>query len=396
MKRLLGACLAAGLCIPAALSLQAAPAAAAGGPITLTGSDGQPVADGGVVSVNDTLTISAQVGPSATETTLSLQAPDQTRQTAQPVARVGLTTGTTLRYQFQTSCYTETNGQAPASCTGYQPAINGVWTVLLSGGESAQYTFALRIPAEPVQGVQAAASGSTVSIGWQPNPERDVTAYDVLTGSGQPLVSGASPAAACDAQGCAVRFDLGAQAQGTWTFVVRADRATCPGCADTVAGAPSQPVSVTFASQPTSSPSGSPGPPSGDKRHRPAGGTRPGSTAALPPASYNLLAEGQSAQNLLPAPAAAAPPNLPQQQFAGGGQGGGFSPELAYPQQPMTAGAPARRHVTAGPRLRLVSGPVAEPLWRAGAGVLLLGLLAAHVIAWSRRRLTEPSGDRAA
>ncbi|HET7405616.1 MAG TPA: hypothetical protein VFJ21_00570 [Mycobacteriales bacterium] len=390
------------------LLLGALPASAAAGISITTASDGSAVSASQPVTADDVLQIHGQIDPRTKTTDLVVTAPAGDSHTVAE-ATASFTSGASLDFDLTTSCLTYDARRAP--CSGRSPAPNGTWTAQLTGGATATSQFVLRIPPAAPTGVTATASGSGAVVSWQLGAEPDLRSYDVLDGSGQQLVGGLSPSNVCDASGGCSTTIAKTSAQ---SFMVRAHRATCPSCSDTVASAPSSAASISSGSsaapvpsqsgdpsaggstQPGSSsgtaqggspaPSTSPGAqPSGGKPGA-AGVSAPGRRAAASGAAGRLL------QQFLPAPTALQAPTVPASILAPLADGT-YKPKLAYGQQ--TVGEDVLVPDGSTPRIAAHSTGVLSGLmdsgrvWESVAEGVLLLLVCAHLMAWLARTRPE-------
>jgi hypothetical protein len=270
----------AALLTGALVLLPAAPAAAASG-ITSPG-------DGEIVAADAVVPLRAVVeGPAVRPSELRLRAPGSDAD--EVVAVQSSPEGGQLAYDFDTSC-------AQRVCTGRVPAVNGTWTVELSGAASDARSFVLRIPpAQPTE-VAAEPSEAGVVVRWRRGAEPDLTGYAVESGRGD-VLRGGIDLQACDAEGtCRVELP---EDGGSWA--VRAFRSACPDCSDELASIASETVQVGDAPSDrglpavgggggaSAAPSSAPAAPSGpDQRTafaRAFGSGRPAGPAAAPPAT---------------------------------------------------------------------------------------------------------------
>lgn len=260
--------------------LPAAPAAAASG-ITAPG-------DGEIVGADAVVPVRAVVdGPAVRPSELRLQAPGS--DTTEVVAVQSSPDGGELAYDFDTAC-------AQQLCAGRVPAVNGTWTVRLTGAASDERTFVLRIPpAQPTQvAVEPAEAG--VVLRWRRGAEPDLTGYAVEDGRGATVRAGIG-LDSCDAEGtCRVELP---EDDGAWS--IRAFRAACPDCSDDLASIASETVRLGDASASGPLPAqvggggapGEPGEPSsgagrpvpdqGDAFARAFGSGRPAALPSAPP-----------------------------------------------------------------------------------------------------------------
>jgi hypothetical protein len=262
----------------------------------------------------------------------------------------------------------------------------------VSGGSSGQRTFDVRIPPAPPTGVTATAGGPTVAdVMWTLGAEPDLTAYDVATTDGTPLVTDAPASQVCHAGSCGVAIDFGATAPGDHDLVVVAHRA-CAGCSDAdLASEPSSPVMVRLTGAPAST-TAAPTPASGGTQPTPRSGASASRGSSVPAAerrrafTATVGRAGLDSAALPSLPAADAVTRIPA-PF------GTYAPKLGYHVAAGPA-VPAPR-VAAAPSLatslRDRAGSVAGDRgpWQALATALVLVLLGLHVRRWAlptRRR----------
>ncbi|MCA1822957.1 MAG: hypothetical protein ABR520_07495 [Mycobacteriales bacterium] len=243
-KRALAAMPVALVIAPFAVLSASSPAAAASGTITSPSS-------GTTVRSNQFVHIAAQVHFTSTDrssVTLYLQAPDGGAAHAlrTQAAPSGFNGGDyTLDYDFNTAC----PNWPGANCSGYHPAINGVYTVTLAGGASASREFTLAVPPAVPTGVVADVTGQTqITVRWNRNTESDITSYDVFAGDGSLLAGALSP----NTTSYVVNYPSQGYG-GQHSFTVRASRAACRGCSQQIPSAQSGAASATL-TEPTPTP----------------------------------------------------------------------------------------------------------------------------------------------
>jgi hypothetical protein len=285
----------AALLIGALVLLPAVPAAAASG-ITAPG-------DGEIVAADAVVPVRAEVdGPAVRPSELRLRAPGS--DVDEVVAVQSSPEGGSLAYDFDTSC-------AQRLCTGRAPAVNGTWTVLLSGAASDERSFVLRIPPAQPTGVAAEPAEAGVVVRWQRGAEPDLTGYAVENGAGAVLRGGIG-LDACDAEGtCRVELP---EDGGAWS--VRAFRSACPDCRDDLASIASDTVRVGgAASGPELPPAvGGGGGSSADPSSRPAAPSGPDQRTAFARAFGSGRPAGPAGAQS-PAAAAAPAPQLPDGSY---------------------------------------------------------------------------------
>ena len=287
----------------------------------------------------------------------------------------------TSAFDLDTRCARYPAGKA---CSSPVVARNGVWTVALSGGQTATRDVVIAVPAATPRGVSATGTSPTLlTVSWARGAEPDVT-WSVLEGR-TVLVADLTPADACDDKGrCSATFSYPADADRSRTVVVRADRA-CPSCGGAaLAPADSDPATATLpdAPAPSSSPSAGPSA-SGGPSARPGSSGAPGTgtadrggiekaigTFVRPPSTIRLPAAPRASTAAVPAAA---------------GQPDTFGKTLDYGDQSRTVvekdGAPVLTQV--GNALSSVGGALdAERAWKAGAGALLLIMVGVHLRVW--------------
>lgn len=325
------------------LSPLAVPAAAASG-ITSPG-DGEIVAEHAVVPVR-----AAVDGPGVTPSELSLLAPGAT--TAEVVAVQSSPRGGELAYDFDTACSTRV-------CSGRAPAVNGTWTVRLTGSASDERAFVLRIPPARPTVLDASRAEAGAVVRWRLGDEPDLTGYAVEGPDGR-VVRGDVDLSACDPQGtCSVVVP---EQAGPWT--VRAFRAECPGCSGVLASVASEPVALGSAAPVA----GLPVPPGGVT----APGQAPSSAAAPArrgPDQRTAFASAFGDVRPRPPSSAAAPgaaaPLVPETGGAYDVRLGYAPPSAAVPQPTLgRAQDAAGQLLNADPRLVLLSlAMVGAALW---------------------------------
>lgn len=386
------------------LILGVLPASAAAGISITRASDGSAVSASQPVTADDVLQIEGQIDPRTNTTNLVITAPTGDSHTVAQAAGT-FTSGATLDFDLTTSCLTYDARRSP--CSGRSPAPNGTWTAQLTGGATAGTQFVLRIPPAAPTGVTATASGGGAVVSWQLGAEPDLRSYDVLDGSGQQIVGGLNPANVCDANGNCTTTITKTSAQ---SFMVRAQRATCPSCSDTIPSAPSSAASISSGSSATPVPSQSGGPSSGGSSQAgantgttqggsPAPSSGPGAqptgktgTTTVSSPAHRAAAAGQLLQQLLPPPTAMQAPSVPSSILAPLADGT-YNPQLAYGQQ--TVGEDVLVPDGTTPRIAakptdVLSGLMdSSRVWQSVAEGVLLLLVCAHLMAWLARTRPE-------
>lgn len=336
--------------------LPAAPASAASG-ITSPG-DGEVVAADAVVPVRAVVD-----GPVVRPSELSLRAPGS--DTDEVVAVQSSPDGGELAYDFDTAC-------AQPLCTGRAPAVNGTWTVLLSGAATDERTFVVRIPPAQPTGVAAEPAEAGVVLRWRLGAEPDLTGYAVENGSGAVVRAGIG-LDACDPEGTC-RVELPAD-EGAWS--VRAFRAACPDCSDDLASIASATVRVGDAGPDGAAGGGVPPALGGS-------GSELGSPSPAP-AGQSIPDQGSSFARAFGSdrPAAPLPPSAqaapaPAPQVADGSYDAilGYTPPQAG-SAPGSRAAQALDSAVSGDRTSLVV-----------AGVLMVGV-AWWLRRWARRAIAD-------
>jgi hypothetical protein len=302
------------------------------------------------------------------------------------------------------------NTAHPAWSGGGIPADNGTYTVTLNNqGRTKSATFVLLIPpAKPTGFTAAPAGGTYATFSWSPNPEADITGYEVMDSSGQILTSPSNP---CSAGTClAGPVDVGDSAAGkTEKFSLVAIRscgdAACNG--GQIASTSADTAEATFPGAPTPTPTptknhgggktgGSTG--SGSGSGSGAGGAGAGGTSGSSAngGSITLHGDGSSVDlgqtngggdvnNSLP-PASSGngsltvhAPSLPGVTTTTLGSGGKVG-KIHYPS-PVIAPKAASQSLAHD----LKSGLSLPPLWRGIAAAAVLILIAVHLRAWVSR-----------
>jgi hypothetical protein len=330
--------------------LPAAPAAAASG-ITAPG-------EGEVVAADAVVPLRAVVdGPVLRPSELRLQAPGS--DTDQVVAVQSSPDGGELAYDFDTAC----SGRL---CADRSPAVNGTWTVRLSGGASDERTFVLRIPPAPPAEVAVEPAEAGVVLSWRLGAEPDLTGYAVEDGAGR-VVRDEVGLDACDADGtCRVELP---EDRGAWS--VRAFRSACPDCRDDLASVASETVRL-----------GDAGP--GEPLPTPlaGGGGGSGSSAPARPVPDQADAFARAFGSDRPAQLPVAVPSLPGAPAPAPLPDGSYDTTLGY-TPPQAGSAPASRaqealdRATGGDRTALVV-----------ASLVLVGI-AWWLRRWARRAIEE-------
>jgi hypothetical protein len=304
------------------------------------------------------------------------------------------------------------------------PADNGTYTVTLANqGRTKSATFVLLIPPSKPTGFSVQPAGGTyATFSWTPNPEADITGYEVMDSAGQTLTSPSNP---CSAGTClAGPVDVGDAAAGkTEKFSLVAIRscgdAACNG--GQIASTSPDTADATFPGAPTPTPSptkthggggkaGGAGTGSGAGTSGGSGAGTSGSGAAGSSANgggaITLHGDGSSVHlgqtdgsgdvnNSLP-PASSGDgsltvhaPSLPGVQTTTLGSGGKVG-KIHYPA-PVLAQKSASQSIAHD----LKSGLSLPPLWRGIAAAAVLILIAVHLRTWVSRTdgvYDEPGG----
>ena len=402
-----------------AMVLSAVPAAAAAGITVTRATDGSTVTVDGPVTSDDVLHIRGHIDARTATTELVVLAPgDGTAHVVDQGAGT-ITGGDTLAYDLSTACLSYDPKRAP--CSGRRPAVNGTWTAQLRGGASAVSQFTLRVPPGQPTGVTVASDSRSVTVSWQEGAEPDLRSYDVLDGSGHVLASNLAPSSVCGSDGLCQKQLTGTSAR---SFSVRAYRATCPSCTETLASAPSAPASLSSSgttATPVESPSSTAGTSgSGSSGSTTASGTgstsgtgggtttgtgstdassgsggQPGpagtktTTATKTPARRPAPADPGLLQRLLPGPQAVQPPSVPETLVAPLADGS-YKPTLAYGSQTVgeTVNVPDGQapHLAGGSGEQVLGGVIdRDRLLQSIAEGLLLLVAAGHLRAWLLR-----------
>lgn len=353
------------------------------------------------VSANATLKVTANADPNLQGGTVKLTVTDPTNAThVLDTANRSITSSTTLGpWSFDTACV----AYPGSTCSGYAPARNGTWHFALSGsGSGATSDLVLAIPPAVVNNVGATADYAKVTITWNAGVEPDLTSYDVLTSDGTSVASGIDPTQACSNGACAVTIDFGPQASGTYSFIVRSERATCPSCSSTLTSPDSNAASVTISQPPppaSPSPSGSSTPDasaSPGASGTPSSGSSPGGSS--PPTktrsggskSPPSLLNGSVGRLVPRQTLALPPPKLPAlQTVLQPLPDGTYKPTLAYPEQTVQESVQqaVRKPIGLGASIERVVSRAA--MVRSVAAAALLLLIAAHLRAWLARSRPE-------
>lgn len=401
----------------AGLVLAAAPAYA-GGAITSPGN-------GVEFTTDTTVRIRADIS-GTTKVTLSLTSP-LPGSSAQPVASgQGSVTNNTpppLAYDLDTSCATYPS----PTCSGRAPALNGVWTVTLSGGANDSSTFVLRIPPKAPRSLTARADGyRAVVLSWPRGEEPDLTGWTVY-GDGA-VVQDNVGTGACSSTACSTTVTYSQDGTGAHTYSLVAHRRTAPGSTATLDSPQSPQASATLdapppppppsptASPASSSPSGG-GAPAGGGTSPSAGGSSPapsGSPSSASPAAASGSAGGAKGSSAIGTSDGSTPSAVAQRQaFALTFKA--FAPKLGIPKLPPLPAAPAvaplpdgsyqttlgykevvKREKVAVPQasVQRITGAVGNALdsgqfLRSLAGAMILLLAAAHLRRWLGGHETE-------
>jgi hypothetical protein len=238
-------------------------------------------------------------------------------------------------YSFDTGCYPDCNAGS---------ALNGTWTVTLSGGESDSKTLVLKIPPKTPQSVNAQLTASReITLTWNVGPEPDLTGWTVLDGGGGALrqLSRSDCSRTCQAV-----FGYNADDEGDRSFSVVAHRAVCPSCADALDSPHSSTVTATLPPKPAPSPtpaptpSDTPAPAPTDSPAAGSGGASGGGPASPAPTSSASGKGGAGGGTLT---------------HAGGGAGAGGATSGGPSAQPSSSPSKA-----GGPNVAIGSGTKVE------------------------------------
>jgi hypothetical protein len=255
----------------------AIPAQAAEPSITVTSQvTGKQIPPNGTDSTfADVLNIQAQLAQSSDTGSLSIQNP-----TGQ------VCTASSLSYQLDT--------RSADGCTGSkgQPVANGTWVLKVKdtscsitgtcSESDASVDIGLATPPAPPQNVSTSYQSGAITLGWQPNTEPDLTGYTVYQrdpSGGDAFLLSVGPSCSVS---CSARY--AESTPGSYTFVVRADRANAPRPTATIASSDSAPVTATVPDSTSSSnPSG--GPSSSASSPAPKSSSTSGSSVGSPAGS---------------------------------------------------------------------------------------------------------------
>lgn len=414
---------AAALVVPVAAVLAATPAWATAASSTIDSPpSGTTYTSPSTINITATVRRQANsvVSPdSGAPVSLVLKSPTGQEQT---LATTQNSSQTSLSGWISTNCDDESACQG--SPTPVEPAPNGTWTVLLTGDNAdASSTFVLEVPPAPPADVAAAASGpESILLTWAPNPDPDLTGYNVLTGSGQSVASGLAPSQVCPSGGGQCSYTVtypAAQAAGTHSFVLQDSRSSGTSNPPQLTSGDSQEVSATLSgpSSPSQPPAGG-----GQGSTGSAGSTGSGSSGGTRRGSASTGSSGATGGGSSPfVPSSSASPNtareraqlsqglstfapslgvlaLPQLASAGGSsassgpapgtteptQQGTYSPYLGY-RDPAIVQTTVKK-IPGAQRYVLVGDGAAAHLWRLGAAALVIILSVVQLRLWTRRR----------
>ncbi len=239
-----GRAAAEGLGVTTARRLGAAALVGATASLALAGpafADGAITApSGGTVFVQDsTVSITARVDGRPVRPTTELRLTDplggqRTVATAEPSLAPS-----DLAYDLATSCPV----YADAPCAG-TPALNGTWTVTLSGGGEDTRTFVLRIPPRAPELKDAeVATARDVVVTWAAGREPDLTGYSIVDGSGVEVA--AAPLTDCEGGTCRHTVSYATDGPRDETVAVRSVRRQCPDCSDALVSESSAATTVS-------------------------------------------------------------------------------------------------------------------------------------------------------
>ncbi|HVU60282.1 MAG TPA: hypothetical protein VHD58_01355 [Mycobacteriales bacterium] len=411
-SRKLGRALAcAGVATLAVMAFAPVAGAAAADSITVAGGSSYTYTENQSPSIQATAQPACQVLGRASTVTLTIAGPGVTNSTL--VSHAGSCTKPVTLSPSSSSV----NTAHPAWDGGATPADNGTYTVTLNNqGRTQSATFVLLIPPAKPTGFSAQSAGGTyATFSWSPNPEADITGYEVMNSAGEILTSPTNP---CSAGTClAGPVDVGESAAGkTEKFSLVAIRscgdAACNG--GQLTSTSSDTAEVTFPAPPTPTPSPSKSHSGGGKSSGgAAGGAAGGSSSSGSGAgatsgsgtsgsatngggAITLHGDGSSVDlgqtngsgdvnNALP-PAAGGDgsltlhaPSLPGVKTTTLGSDGKVG-KIHYPA-PVLAKKDSSQSIAHD----LKSGLSLPPLWRGIAAAAVLILIAVHLRAWVSR-----------
>ena len=300
-----------------------------------------------------------------------------------------------LSYAFNTRCWIRTTPSAPCT-TAPQPARNGVWTVVQTGGASDTLSFTLSIPPDAPTGVTAAPAGAQeMKISWSRGAEPDLTSYTVLEGD-KAVRRDLAPRDACTGDGCSAVVPVEGGGERSYTVVAfRSSGTSDPALAsgrsapasgslvEDPLGAPGQaPPADVPGVTPSNSPTASPSPTTkpalkpGTRRDpkpltlSPDAGARRQAFAS----GFNAFGPKLGIPKLPPLPESAEPSvALPD---------GTFERELGYDDQVLTEEQTELGADEQGVRGAVGSLIDSERLAKSTAGALVLLLTGAHLRRW--------------
>ncbi len=290
------------------------------------------VGRGEVIRTARTLQIEADHGPTTQNDPpqLTLTEPGQ-----QPVVVAStnvdvLGGGGRLSYAFNTRCWVRT---APSSlcATGPQPARNGVWTLVQTGGASDTVSFQLAIPPEAPTGTAVAPTSPTeMRVSWRRGAEPDLTSFTVFEGD-KAVRRDLAPKDVCNNEGaCSALVPV--DGPGERTYTVTAFRSSGTAEPD-LQSARSAPASGSIIADPLA-----PGGP-GDSPVVPGVGASPGPGASPSPSPTTKPAAVKRGGLRDPKPLTLSPDaGARRQAFASGFNT--FAPKLGIPKLPPLPESP--------------------------------------------------------
>jgi hypothetical protein len=222
----------------AGVLLAAAPAYAGGG-ITAPGA--------GVVYDRDTtVRIRADItGTTKVDLKLKSPAPGAAAQVVDSGQGTLTNNNASLAYDLDTSC---ADFPSP-SCSGRAPAVNGTWTITLSGGATDSSTFVLRIPPRAPSGLTARADGyRAVVLTWRKGDEPDLTGWTLYDGDA--VAQDGIGTDACSGASCSTTVTYATDGTGDHTYALTSHRSVSPGSTDTLESSRSSSAGATLGSPP--------------------------------------------------------------------------------------------------------------------------------------------------
>lgn len=197
------------------LLVAAAPAASA----AISGVD-----RGEVVRDDDKLSIVADYGPTIRDDPPRLTLTEPGRDAVVVAAEVDVVRAGQLSYTFDPQCWVP---ETPSgSCTTPQPARNGSWTLVQTGGASTDaLTFQLVIaPKAPTAVTAVATSPRDMRVSWRRGAEPDLTSFTVFEGDESVQVDVPAGDVCDDAGACGTVVSYPGESTPEHTYTVRAAR----------------------------------------------------------------------------------------------------------------------------------------------------------------------------